>query len=405
MAVKVGSFAKPTAAATASQAVTGVGFTPQVLFLWTAGKTAADDWSNDYRYGFGCTTGASNSYSVALASLHGADPTNVSGRCADVALTIVEWGETLLAECALTSFDGDGFTLSWTTNNAEAYIINYMAIGGITAAKIVNWSTATSTGNKSVTGAGFQPEIVMHFAPLLSAATGLPASYAGAQLNIGAMTSAAQWTQHVTITDGSASSSTREDFQTDKCLGIANAGSTYAFRAGYISLDEDGFTVNFSTATATAYHVFSLCMSGADDDFSVGAFQKTNTTPGPVDQAITGTGFAPSGLLFIAPLNTSVGSSARHMIGATDATNQRAAEFRDITGQAAASCQGSQQSYVYSNGTAQLGSLKTMDADGFTLTWNPNVSNINWIYYLAIRTPANALVAPKAMHYKRLRTQ
>lgn len=63
MAVKVGSFTKSTNTSTpVSQAVTGVGFQPKALILWTAGApTSAATWTDSHRMSFGITTGAPTS--------------------------------------------------------------------------------------------------------------------------------------------------------------------------------------------------------------------------------------------------------------------------------------------------------------------------------------------------------
>jgi hypothetical protein len=65
----------------------------------------------------------------------------------------------------LTTLNSDGFTVTWTTNSANADIIHYIAIGGsgITNAKAGSFSltTGTPTYTVSTTDPGFQPDFVM----------------------------------------------------------------------------------------------------------------------------------------------------------------------------------------------------------------------------------------------------
>jgi hypothetical protein len=142
--MKVGSFLKSTGGAPASQVVPhGLGRTPKALILWTDGKTN-ETFSAGFLFGLGMTDGT-NSRSVAMASLNGASPSNASQRVAAKALALVQWGEALLAEADLTGWNATTFTLNWTTNNATAYVIHFIAIGGSdVSAKVVDWTMPTT---------------------------------------------------------------------------------------------------------------------------------------------------------------------------------------------------------------------------------------------------------------------
>ena len=82
---------------------------------------------------------------------------------ANKVLTMVRWGEVVVAEADLSSWDDTNFTLNWTTNDANAYVIHFIAIGGSdVSARVVDWTMRTTTGNTTVTGVGFQPDVVFH---------------------------------------------------------------------------------------------------------------------------------------------------------------------------------------------------------------------------------------------------
>jgi len=143
---KVGSFTKSTSTGTpVSQSVAhGLGVTPKALILWTGGCTG-ESFAASYLFGFGVTDGTT-SRSVGASSQDNVNTTNGSKRLAEKAITIIEWGEMLLAEADFSSWDSTSFTLSWTTNNTTAYVIHFIAIGGTDlSSKVVGWTLLPSS--------------------------------------------------------------------------------------------------------------------------------------------------------------------------------------------------------------------------------------------------------------------
>ena len=390
MAVKVGSFAKSTAAATASQAITGVGFQPRALILWTDGSaTAVDTWTDSYRCSIGfAARNAADTISVGSisgASADNLDTSNASKRIATKALTIVEWGEAVNAECDLASFDADGFTLSWTTNNATAYIINYMALGGadFTDAQVIPWMLDNATGNQSATGAGFQPDCVLHLAASVGGA--LPLTEAAARFSLGAMTSSAQWTATFSVADNSATSTVRQTAHDGYAMrGVSTSLSDYRFT--YVSMDADGFTVSCDDAPAADYAMFSLCLAGGS--YFLGSSITTSDVSPPEDQSFTGVGFQPEGLFSIGLQyeGTSLTGSVMFAPGAADGTSQRSMICWEAGALATSDCSGyaAEDALIWETSTTDRtiytkAALKSLDADGFTVTKNP-AGNANFIY-------------------------
>ena len=127
--IDVGSFTKSTGSAPASQAVTGVSFQPEALFL-TGVQSTATSFADHARHGLGMTDG------VAEFATAGQDADNETTTIVDremsldkVYVKIDNKTQTIDAEAELTSFDAGGFTLSWTTNDAVATEIVYLAVG------------------------------------------------------------------------------------------------------------------------------------------------------------------------------------------------------------------------------------------------------------------------------------
>lgn len=115
-------------------------------------------------------------------------------------------------------------------------------IGTISAA------TFSTTGNKAITGVGFQPKLVkFQLLPSNSSSIG----YSGG----GSMTASSQFSWVHTYASGSAS---RYSSKTS-CITHVNSGaSTVANQASYVSMDSDGFTINVGTA-ATVFEVAYEC--------------------------------------------------------------------------------------------------------------------------------------------------
>ncbi|MFW6031140.1 MAG: hypothetical protein ACOC9T_00995, partial [Myxococcota bacterium] len=328
---KVGSFAKSTDAAPASQAVTGVGFEPKVLWLWTAGGTAADTWRDDYRgaHGWAVGTGSGEARSMAYAD----GPPNgsfsdSSVRIANKALTIVAPSETLLAECDLTSFDADGFTLNWTTNNGNGYIIHYLALGGdaITNAAVVSWSSNSDTGNQSVTGVGFEPNLALHMLSRLASVPSTNTWQIGG-VGLGAMDGTNEWAVSW-IADENRFGSTRNWRQqrTDRtALSVGDSeDESPSMSCSFVSFDADGFTVNIEDSQQQK-RVFSLCLD--IQDAAVGSFAKP-TDAAPASHQEDGLGFEPAAIWlssFMLPAVSSQQDHARVGFGASDGESDHAA--------------------------------------------------------------------------------
>ena len=277
-AIRVGSFTKISAVGT--QTVShGLGQTPKALILWTDGKTGST-FSANFLYAFGMADGTT-SKSVAVASQSGVGATPVAARrMANKALTIINWNPTIIAEADLLSWNATGFTLNWTTNTAATgYVVHFIAIGGPTvSAKVVGWTMRTSAGNRSVTGVGFTPDVVLHAHLGDGFTTAPPSSSTGAHFGLGVMDkSNNQWAVDAESVNGVPAVTTRAQDAT-ACIYGTNSSRVVVKRATLVTMDADGFTVNFSTANVNASQVISLALKGVAA--RVGSFLKSTTAPG-----------------------------------------------------------------------------------------------------------------------------
>lgn len=130
---KVGAFNKSTGGAPVSQGVTGIGFEPEALLLASWQRTSSGAGARGVRFGIGGSDGT-RERALAYQSEHN----NTTSQANEITKTdktfIVCNNDTpgIDAEADLSSFDSDGFTLGWTTNNAVATQILYLAFGSLT---------------------------------------------------------------------------------------------------------------------------------------------------------------------------------------------------------------------------------------------------------------------------------
>jgi hypothetical protein len=391
MAVKVGSFAKSTSGAPASQAITGLDFRPKALLLWTVGATAVDTYAGGIKNAIGMTDGTTQG-SCAASMDDGTANTNAGRNTARKALTICDGDGATLAECDLTSFNVDGFTLSWTTNNASAYLINYLAIGGddLTNVKVLEWQLATSTGNQAVTGVGFQPDAMI--------------GICGSRATLGTGTQKAVLMLAVSVgTDAWSSGWSCEDARTFGLGWVAISSvdfndpvATRDYGGILSAVGADGFTYNWVSEASDTFYAYQLCLKG-------GSYAQALTTKptgaAPATQTINSLGFDPEGVLLALGNDTLGQYGITLTLGASDGTDERCSLITDeyAAGTIEAKNFASDTKTLvqdYSEGTTKPDQATDSAADlslvsgGFALVWNPNDANASKMVYLALATGA-----------------
>jgi hypothetical protein len=402
---KVGTFNKSTAAATASQAVTGVGFTPKALILYCTAETA-EGFAANLAMSIGMTSGATQSSSTSSWSQDNVATTAAGSEVRPKVLTItVASTGAAVAECDLTSFDSDGFTLSWTTNNASAYKIHYIAFGGsdITNAKVAALTGQAGTGNKAFTGVGFQPNIIFL---LINRFGSTNASSASMEVALGVGISATKrWAIALQGVSGVSMTTTMlvKTYQrTDSIFLSLTPAGVEQDRFDLVSLDADGFTLN-QIVNGVTLGFQALCIKGGSWD--VGSFVKS-TTAAPVDQSVSGLAFAPNGYMLLGGKNvtasTSVVANANMVIGGADGTNTVTAwcEWLDATlNTSADSSIVSTKVFRNAAGPTTVKSEadhKTLDSGGFTITWSTNDTvNNPTILWVAAKLAGAAIQTPR----------
>ncbi len=386
---KVGSFTKSGDAAPATQTVThNLGVVPKALILWTSGKTT-EVIGASYTCAFGMTDGTT-SYSASWASINGGKKSNASRRMAPKLLNIVQWGEVTLAEADLTSWNETTFTVTWTTNNSSQYIVHYLLIGGDISAKVVTWQMPARTGSRPVTGVGFQPDVVLHAHLGYDYGT-MSTAMSGAGFGLGAMNgSGSQWAFQVFTGDADNNSDTQRGQQTDAALYSIDGSLQVKKEASFASMDSDGFTVNFSSASPGAGWVASLALSNVNA--LPGSFLKT-TAAAPAGQPVTGLSVNPQAVLLASFQDITQGNPVVHTrlgLGASDGTTEGGwaiADAEKVGTTSVWAIDKTSKVFMKVNNDTQTvdaeADVSGFDTGKFTLNWTTNDTVETQILYLA----------------------
>ena len=158
---KVGSFAQATS--TGNQQVTGLGFAPEWIVFFGNSLTA-DGSQVDSEFFFGAATSSTSRYVSGYLTDDGVTTTTVGCHQTDaLCIRTISGAGTVLSAADFVSMDANGFTVNWSTADATARVVNYLALGGTDLTNSNNGSQVTSgsTGNVGYTPYSFQPKVLL----------------------------------------------------------------------------------------------------------------------------------------------------------------------------------------------------------------------------------------------------
>ena len=281
----VGNFLVNTG--TGALTVTGVGFTPKALIFFTTRKNGVGDQAQA-GVGIGFATSSSAMRTMCCESMNNNNPaTSTRSLSAIRCFTFVSETGTTLYSATLTSFNPDGFTLDQTVADGAQHTVGFMALGGsdLTSAMTGTMTPAASTGNQSFTGVGFSPDCVL--------AMNIGANGQGGNYNLGfnIFTSTTNRVNAIASQNNVSPSNTRKVQLNSAYLQTSSTANTTTQLASFVSMDPDGFTLNFS-ASSNANVGYYLALKGAQ--FAVGVLNQSTSTG---NQSVSGLSFTPVGIL------------------------------------------------------------------------------------------------------------
>lgn len=296
----------------AAQAITGVGFQPKALFIFSSytatNNVLAENWWLSYMVTDGVTTFGRSSMTNNYNAGPAVGTAGFSYQANALPVIGISGGgtSTLKALATLTSLDADGFTLNWTTNDGgTTQTFFYLALGGtdFTGVKLLAFTPNGRIGHQSVTGMGFRPNAVLFFPGFSTSFPATGGSAAHHSFGVG-LSAQEQWA----LAGWAKGTGSRPAYATryqrdDRCLIIQpdvvstasdsffdGTDRTLETEAAFVSRDLDGFTIDWKQ-TQAARTIYALGLKGGR--YRAGAFLKLQ---GSQSQPIT-MAFQPSFLL------------------------------------------------------------------------------------------------------------
>lgn len=246
--VGTGTFVASTSAG--NQSITGVGFQPAAIVLFSSNiQTAPPTAQAQFVTSFGFASGTTQRGSISYGSIDNVTTTE-AGKFSqtDACYVSITSGGVVDAEADLVSFDSDGFTINWSNPPTNANYIFYFAIKG-PKVFVGDLLTQTSTGNFSETGIGFKPKagMFLSYCDIASATIRADAEYSlGFVTDTSNRFTISGWDDNnVTTTNNNSSA-----YDNKVYVNLTQTGSVDG-DIDFVSWDNDGFTLNQTDADPT----------------------------------------------------------------------------------------------------------------------------------------------------------
>lgn len=227
-----------------------------------------------------------------------------------------------------------------------------------------------ATGNQSVTGAGFQPKALLFFS---SENTADGTGSGGMRYGYGmAVSSTSRAAVGFISRSGLADSDSRHD--NTKCVLLCDLSANALIAADLVSMDADGFTLNWTTVDATQRIINYLALGG--DDLTGVAIKQFQTNTGTGPQGVTGVGFQPDAAVFLAAGGATAppGAVATFILGSLGFATASAQAMMAVGAESGGTSDAyraqrtdSVYGVLFNTAFIDRAALTSFDADGFTL--------------------------------------
>ena len=238
-----------TTATTSNQAITAPGFTPEAL--WGVCNLQGA-WNQDISQGNICMGFATPAARGTTAWRSRDAQANEDGAGSQITTQwlsgIASTAGTAAPVIEVASWDANGFTIQ--DDFGVAMAVGYLAIAG--GQHFVGSETSrTSTGTKATTGVGFEPTGVAMMSWGLAASASIDTS-SDVNLAFGASDETSEGYTGISLDDGNTTMAVDMRTVDTKVIGAQDVTPATIREADLDSFDADGFTLNWTTADATA---------------------------------------------------------------------------------------------------------------------------------------------------------
>ena len=266
-------------------------FPTSFLILASSGQTNFPTTNNHafISFGFAVNDGSDTQVGTSIADYDGAGTSVVNSKVMSNRVMQKLWNDTDYGSIEVDNFTATTFDIYARGVNLNEYIC-YLAVDLPEAniAKCGIMDTPTATGNDVQTGPDIQPEIVMLLLNMCRAAdTRYDAADDVGSLGVSVFDSAgAEYCHAISWEDGEGTSDT-ESAHDDIAVFVNQDGGEEAFDATYVSMNADGWTLNFSVTDGTARKWPWLAIGAAGvEDYSLVAEAGSITLTGQVSSLL-----------------------------------------------------------------------------------------------------------------------
>jgi len=257
------------------------GFEPDAILFWTPtsvlkGTTAMDDVSMESAsasFAFGLTDLSSQYYNSAT-SLHNTNPAETyrrtrSNRAVGIARKEADGGAYAEAEFIRMNANGK-VLIRWHIVGAVPYTFFALGIKG-PRAKLVTFTQPTSNGNSAVTGIGFTPDSLLFLSgQQTAAAVSAGATVTECRMALGAVQDITPAQLAIAFSDSPGPPNDESSTQFRTAHGVTFVGDfADPPKAAIVTMDADGFTLNWSATDATARQVAVLAFGKPPDPTTI----------------------------------------------------------------------------------------------------------------------------------------
>lgn len=249
---KVVNWTTPTSAT--SKAVTGVGFSPDLVLHASAGIGSLTSTTAGM-FGFGAMNSSGQQWANSFWSSDGVSPSNTSRyQQTDACLAMVQTSEGVFNKASFSSMDADGFTTNFSTTDASSRQVISLCMDGVQS-KVGSFTAPAATGAQTITSNhGFTLRGAL-ISTISQGSSTTPAASAAWSLGATDGTNS----RAAALFDDDAASPTNADsvWSNTKVLWRADSGRG-SITASWSSSTTTSFTISHDSASNNSEHLYLL---------------------------------------------------------------------------------------------------------------------------------------------------
>ena len=265
-----------THASTDGLDITAPGFQPDLIFAGANNREPTETGGGGLQFGVGWQDGQATpdrqSHNISENNGEPAGTPFAHRRTDESALALFDDDGTVDYSGHYDTFDSSGMTFRATSDDSDhvAYLALKLPDTGIKVAAI---DSPTSTGDWVVTGVGFPSQYVLIGLNMMTAVNGARSGAEAGSLGFGTFTPDNEHSISAQFEDAAATTNT-QSYLEDKAAHLPKDDGTIGFVGDFVSIDSDGYTLNFTAVPGTIRKWFYLAIEGVE----AAPIDKTHTT-------------------------------------------------------------------------------------------------------------------------------